>query len=189
MGEIIHGLPTLIIGFDYVNKHYPEFNILDIELEPNLYWTFKKTEKRDKHYDDLSWFVNKVYSDLTKNIKYVFVDPIQYSYKKTLKIIRKINSIDRLISFMGNNMIYMYGDGIIFGLDLKLMKYIGYDILKLKNKIKCKSIVFLYENEILIEYKKYIEEFGIQTKFLPYLYSIKNEQNDTISNIYFSRES
>jgi hypothetical protein len=69
------------------------------------------------------------------------------------------------------------------------MKYIGYDILKLKNKIKCKSIVFLYENEILIEYKKYIEEFGIQTKFLPYLYSIKNEQNDTISNIYFSRES
>ena len=49
MDEIIHGLPTLIIGFDYVNKNYPDFNILDIELEPNLYWTVKKTERRDKH--------------------------------------------------------------------------------------------------------------------------------------------
>ena len=34
--EIIDRLPTLIIGFDYVNKHYPDFNILDIELEPPL---------------------------------------------------------------------------------------------------------------------------------------------------------
>jgi hypothetical protein len=48
MDEIIHGLPTLIIGFDYVNKNYPDFNILDIELEPNLYWTVKKTERRDE---------------------------------------------------------------------------------------------------------------------------------------------
>ncbi len=25
MDEIIQGLPTLIVGFDYVNKNYPDF--------------------------------------------------------------------------------------------------------------------------------------------------------------------
>ncbi len=39
MDGIIHGLPTLIIGFDYVNEHYPNFDIFNNELEPNLYWT------------------------------------------------------------------------------------------------------------------------------------------------------
>lgn len=189
MDEIIHGLPTLIIGFDYVNKHYPDFNILDIELEPNLYWTVKKTERRDKHAEDLSWFINKVYNDLTKDIKYIFIDPLQYKSKSLLKIIRKLYSIKNLVTFVNDDMIYIYGDKFIFGVDLKLMSYIGFDKHKIKSKIKSKSPVFLEENEILIEYKNYIEELGYQIKFLPYLYSIRNEQNNTSSNLYISRES
>lgn len=189
MDEIIHGLPTLIVGFDYVNKHYPEFNILDIELEANLYWTFKRTERRDKHSEDLSWFINKVYNDLTKDIKYIFIDPLQYNSKSLWKIIRKLYSIKDLVTFVNGDMIYIYGDKFIFGIDLTLMSYIGYEKDKIKTKIKFKSPVFLEESDILIEYKNYIEELGYQIKFLPYLYSIKNEQNNTISNLYISRES
>lgn len=189
MDEIIHGLPTLIVGFDYVNKHYPDFNILDIELEPNLYWTVKKTERRDKHAEDLTWFINKVYNDLTKDIKYIFIDPIQYKSKSLWKIIRKLYSIKNLVTFVNGDMIYIYGDKFIFGVDLKLMSYIGIKKDKIKNKIKSKSPVFLEENDILIEYKNYIEELGFQIKFLPYLYSIRNEQNNTSSNFYISRES
>jgi hypothetical protein len=189
MDEIIHGLPTLIIGFDYVNKHYPDFNILDIELEPNLYWTVKKTERRDKHAEDLTWFINKVYNDLTKDIKYVFIDPIQYKSKSLWKIIRKLYSIKNLVTFVNGDMIYIYGDKFIFGVDLKLMSYIGIEKDKIKSKIKSKSPVFLEENDILIEYKNYIEELGYQIKFLPYLYSIRNEQNNTSSNFYIPRES
>ena len=189
MDEIIHGLPTLIIGFDYVNKHYPDFNILDIELEPNLYWTVKKTERRDKHAEDLTWFINKVYNDLTKDIKYIFVDPLQYNSKSLWKIIRKIYSIKNLVTFVNGDMLYIYGDKFIFGVDLKLMSYIGIKKDKIKHIIKSKSPVFLEENEILIEYKNYIEELGYQIKFLPYLYSIRNEQNNTVSNFYIPRES
>lgn len=189
MDEIIHGLPTLIIGFDYVNKHYPDFNILDIELEPNLYWTVKKTERRDKHAEDLTWFINKVYNDLTKDIKYIFIDPIQYKSKSLWKIIRKLYSIKNLVTFVNGDMIYIYGDKFIFGVDLKLMSYIGIEKDKIKSKIKSKSPVFLEENDILIEYKNYIEELGYQIKFLPYLYSIRNEQNNTSSNFYIPRES
>ena len=132
MDEIIHGLPTLIIGFDYVNKNYPDFNILDIELELNLYWTVKKTERRDKHVEDLTWFINKVYNDLTKDIKYIFVDPLQYNSKSLWKIIRKIYSIKDLVTFVNGDMLYIYGDKFIFGVDLKLMSYIGVK----KDKIK-----------------------------------------------------
>ena len=189
MDEIIHGLPTLIVGFDYVNKNYPDFNILDIELEPNLYWTVKKTERRDKHAEDLTWFINKVYNDLTKDIKYIFVDPLQYNSKSLWKIIKKIYSIKDLVTFVNGDMLYIYGDKFIFGVDLKLMSYIGIKKDKIKNKIKSKSSVFLEENDILIEYKNYIEELGYQIKFLPYLYSIRNEQNNIISNLYISRES
>lgn len=189
MDEIIHGLPTLIVGFDYVNKHYPDFNILDIELEPNLYWTVKKTERRDKHAEDLTWFINKVYNDLTKDIKYIFIDPIQYKSKSLWKIIRKLYSIKNLVTFVNGDMIYIYGDKFIFGVDLKLMSYIGIEKDKIKSKIKSKSPVFLEENDILIEYKNYIEELGYQIKFLPYLYSIRNEQNNTSSNFYIPRES
>ena len=39
--DLIDGLPTLIVGYDYVNKNYPDFDITNIELEPNVYWTFK----------------------------------------------------------------------------------------------------------------------------------------------------
>ena len=189
MDEIIHGLPTLIVGFDYVNKNYPDFNILDIELEPNLYWTVKKTERRDKHAEDLTWFINKVYNDLTKDIKYIFIDPLQYKSKSLWKIIRKLYSIDKLFTFVNGDMIYIYGDKFIFGIDLKLMSYIGYEKDKIKSKIKTKSPVFLEESDILIEYKNYINELGYEIKFLPYLYSIRNEENNTSSNIYIPRES
>ena len=189
MDEIIHGLPTLVIGFDYVNKHYPNFDIFNNEIEPNLYWTFKKTERRDKHEEDLIWFENKIYTDLTNKVNYFFVDPIQYNYNSLIKIVRKLNSIDKPISFINGKMVYIYGDGFIFGVDLELLHFIGLNSNKIKDKIKTKSIVFLEDSEILIEYRNYIEELGLQVKYLPFLYFIRNEQNDTISNLYFSRKS
>ena len=84
MDNIIHGLPTLILGFDYVNKHYPDFDVMERKLSDNLYWTVKRTEKRDKYEEDLSWFITKVLTDLISEISYVFVDPIQYN-PKTIK--------------------------------------------------------------------------------------------------------
>ena len=85
--DIIEGLPTLIVGYDYVNEHYPDFDITDICLGKDFYWTFRKTEKRDKYEQDLKWFITKVYVDLTNELSYIFVDPIQYKKKSLLKIL------------------------------------------------------------------------------------------------------
>lgn len=188
MDEIIHGLPTLIIGFDYVNEHYPDFNILDREISKDLYWTFKKTERRDKHEEDLIWFMVNSYNVLLQDISYVFIDPIQYSNKTMLKILRKLNKIKNLVSVQNDEMIYIYGEKIIFGVDLRLLEYMGYKKDRIKTLIKSNCVEFLEKNQILIEYKKYVEDLDIPVKYIPYLLSIKNEQNDTTSNIYISRE-
>jgi len=189
MDSIIHGLPTLILGFDYVNKHYPEFDVMDRKLGENLYWTVKRTEKRDKYEEDLSWFITKVLTDLISEISYVFVDPIQYNSRTIRKVIRKFHSMENKITYQNGQMLYIYAEKIIFGVDLKLLKYIGLDYNKIKQKLINKSSVFLTNDKILIEYKKTVEELDNQVRYIPYLFSITNEQNNTSSVIHIPRES
>jgi len=173
LDETTNGLPTLIVGYEYVNKHYPDFDISNFCLGPDLYWTFKRTERRDKFEEDLNRFIKKVYKNLTNDIVYIFVDPIQYKTKTLIKIVRKIYSLKNIISFVNGEMIYLYSGNFIFGIDLKLLKFMSFDIDKIKNKIKSISSDFLDDNKILIEYKKTVDALDNQVRYIPFLYSIK----------------
>jgi hypothetical protein len=185
MDNIIHGLPTLIIGIDLTESSYPDFDILDRCIEENIYWTFKKTEKRDKFNQDLDWFITKTYTDLINKVNYVFIDMIQYRKQTLIKIVRKIYSLQNIVTFIHNEMLYLYGDNIIFGLDLKLAKYMSMNVIKLKHKIKEISTDFLDSEEILIEYKNIVDILNGKIRIIPYLYSIRNGQNNVTSSIYF----
>jgi hypothetical protein len=189
VNEIIDGLPTLIIGYEIVDRLYPDFDITNIYIGENKYWTFKRTEKRDKYESDLKWFISKVYADLTNQLIYVFVDPIQYRGKTLIKIVKKIYSLRDPIAFLNEEMLYVYGDGFIFGIDLKLLAFMGVDTGKIKTRINTISSVFLSDIKILIEYKKNIEALENKVRYLPYLYSIRNGQNNTASLIHIPRES
>lgn len=172
--EIIVGLPTMIVGWEYVHKNYPKYDITDRKIENNLYWTFKITEKRDKHEADIKWFISKAYTNLISGINYIFVDPIQYKNKELIKIIKKIKSLSKPISYMDGNMIYIYGDGIIFGIDLKLLNYLSINTDKIKNKIK-KLSVFSLENGINTEkFLVQIEGLKNEKKYIPFLYSLNS---------------
>jgi hypothetical protein len=189
MDDIIHGLPTLIISFTYVDKNYPDFDVLQMKIQDNLYWTCTAIEGRDKHREDLFRFEYMVYKNLFEKVTYVFVDPIQYKSKALIKIIRKIYSLKNKITYIKDKMIYIYSGNFIFGIDLKLLEYIGLNTEKIKSKIISLSPVFLEHSDIFIEYKNIIEEFDNQIRFIPYLYYIKHEQNNPISGICISRES
>jgi len=187
--NIILGIPTLIVGFDLTESLYPDFDVLDICVKDNIYWTFKKIEKRDKFNEDLDWFITKVYSDLIKDVNYLFVDPILLKPKTLIKIVRKIYSIENIITYKYNDMLYIYGDKIVFGVDLKLFKFIGFDVKKLKDKINHISTDFLDDDDILIEYKNIVETLGNSVRYIPYLFSIRNGQKNTTSIFHISRES
>jgi hypothetical protein len=175
MDEIQHGLPTLIVGLDLADKLYPNFDITNICLAPNVYWTFKKTQKRDKHTEDLNFFINKVYTDMLKGVTYYFVDLIQNQTKTLKRVIKKIREFKHITTYIHKDMVYLYSDNLIFGIDLKLARYIGMDVDNLISKIKLISTVFLTNDEILIEYKKNLEEMEFQARYIPYLVSIINE--------------
>jgi hypothetical protein len=186
--EIQCGLPTLIVDFDYVNKTYPDFDITDSYLGDNLWWTFKKSQKRDKYAIDLENFVNTTYNNLLKGVPYFFVDLIQNQPKTLVRVIRKIYDFKEIYTYVNGDMMYVYGQNVVFGIDLRLAKYMGIDSNKIKNKIKEKSTVFLGDNEILIEYKNILLENENHTRYFPYLISIIHEQNNPISVIHIPRE-
>jgi hypothetical protein len=171
--DIIPGLPTLIIGWDNIKKKYPDYDIIDRKLGENLYWTFKKTEKRDFHEEDIYNFKLKVYNDLVNDVNYVFVDPIMQKKKIIKKIIKKISG-GELVTYMHDDMLYVYIDNIIFGIDLLLTDFLSLNRDKIIFKIKQKSKHFLDKNNIFIEYKYILENLDNQVKYIPYLYSIKN---------------
>jgi hypothetical protein len=158
-------------------------------LGPNLFWTFKRTEKRDKFEEDLTWFMAYSYQEFVKDLKYVFVDPIQYELFSIKKILKKMNSLKNPVSFSNGRMVYVYGDNYTFGIDLKLMKFVGINPDKIISKIKSKSSVFLDGDKIIIEYKKNVEALGNQVRYIPFLYTIRHEQKDTPSLIHISREN
>ena len=175
MDDIIQGLPTLVASWEYVKDNYTDYTIHDKQLHDGIYWTFAKIERRDDHFNDIERFITLSYQELIKDVTYVSIDPIQHKLKQIKKIIRKIKSFDNIISYKNLNMIYLYSDNIIFGVDLKLMQFIGLDVDKLENKIKQISNVFLDGSEILIEYKDCIERLNNSVKYIPYLHSINNE--------------
>ena len=171
--DIIVGLPTLVIGYDYVNKHYPNFDIGEILISDNVYWTFKRTEKRDKHSEDLNWFILKVYGDLLNKLSYIFVDPIQYKPKTLVKIIRKILNINNKIAYLSGSMVYIYGHEYVFGIDLKLLEFIGLDVDKIMTKIRLSCDILLTDDKVT-DLKHDFQIFPNVSKYIPYLFSLRN---------------
>lgn len=174
LGDIIQGLPTLIVGWDFIKKNYPDYDILDRKLSENLYWTFKKTEKRELYEEDLYNFKQNTYANLTKDIKYIFIDPIQLKRKEIKKILIKLRSAIKIISYEHENMIYLYTENLIFGIDLTLLEFIGIQSSKITDIVRKNTYVSLTKDSIFIEYKKRVENIDNQLKYIPFLYSIEN---------------
>lgn len=177
LDDIIEGIPTLIVGHSIVKENFGEdLNFVEREVD-GIFWTFTMDELKKHHIIDLDIFIEHCFQHSVENINYIFVDPIQYSRKKMKKIIDKIKSIDEPISYLSEkNMLYIFGENLIFGIDLKLIKYLGIDDNKIKSRAKSMSKAFLEGSEILIEYKNYLERLRNQTKYIPFLYSISKHE-------------
>lgn len=172
MDEIIHGLPTLIIGFDIAVKSYPNLDVILRKADENVYWTFKRTEKRDIFEEDMYNFIHLCYYSLVSDIAYYFIDPLSLSKRSIKKIIRKIKLFNNPIIYRNDDMVYIYGEKLIFGLDLSLLEFVGLKKERVLSKLSKINQVLLGDNQIFIEYKKRVENLDNQVKFIPYLYSI-----------------
>ncbi len=182
--ELIEGIPTLYVGFDYVDKHFPNFDITNKCLGGDKYWTFKRTEKRDYFEETLKWFMLKAYHLHVDKSFYIYVDPLNYKGKTLRKIIKKILSINGLVTYLIDDMVYLYGDNYLFGINLKVLKFVGVDVDKVKRKIKSITTVLLEGSDILIEYKNSISILNNKLRYIPLLYSIRNGKNNVTSFVH-----
>jgi len=173
--DIIPDVPTLVTSYEWLKDNYDDYDIYDKKLDDNLYWTFAKTERRDVFNKDVDEFITLANRELVEDIDYVFLDLIQFHPTTINKIIRKIFSIEDIISFKYKDMIYIYGDKLIFGIDLYLIKYMGFDENRVEMKIKNISKEFLEGDEIFILYKDNMERLNNSVKYIPFLCAMKNE--------------
>ena len=172
---VFKDLPTLIIGYDEICDLYGEenVNVLKRNVTKNVFWTFKRTTKRQLYDTDLESFIRHSYKKATSKLNYVDLDLIQFSNGKILKIVKHLLTLNDVISYESeNSVIYIYSNNITFGIDLNLVEYIGFDADKVRKRVKDKSIVYLEGEEILIEFQNHLERLDNDIKLIPFLYSI-----------------
>ena len=172
---IYNNLPTLIVGYEMAIGLYgvDNINVLKRNVNNKIFWTFRRTVERKIYEPDLEDFMRHAYKKAIEKINYVDLDVIQFKPKKLYKITKKLLQLKNLISYKNDNdVIYVYSDNLIFGIDLKLLNYVGINTEKVEKKIIEKSKVFLVGNEILIEYNNHLERLNHDYKYVPFLYSI-----------------
>tara|TARA_R110000796_G_scaffold40062_6_gene99411 strand:+ start:9564 stop:10175 length:612 start_codon:yes stop_codon:yes gene_type:complete len=172
---IYRDLPTLIIGYDFASELYGKdiLNPLNRAIDKNLFWTFDKKVKRVLFDSDIEDFIKYSYKNRIKHLSFVNVDFIQFNQIKLFKIVKKILVLNNPIAYHSDsNVVYIYGENIIFIIDLNLLKYLKSDVNNILKKIKEKSHVFLSGEEILIEYNNHLGRLDSDIKLLPFLYSI-----------------
>lgn len=170
--EIDKNLPTLIVGWSIVNKYYPNFDILNKELTKNVFWTFKKTERRDIFEEDLTRFISFSIKNLVKDTKYVFIDIIQYyTYSKIKKFIITITQSLKISTYIHKDMVYISADNLIFGIDLLQLRYMGINTDKIIKKLTKISKIIENNNN----YSSYLKELNNEMKYIPFLYNLENE--------------
>lgn len=174
MDNIIHGLPTLIVGWDIVKTIEPDADFIVRKLSHDIFWTFKKTERRDIFENDLYDFIHYSYNLLINNVEYKFIDLIQLNETELKNTFKTIKNNYNVIGYIHENMLYIYSENIVYGLDLKLVSYLDLNLNKILNKIKSYCLVFLDNDEILIEYKDIIDMLRNEVKYVPFLYSIEH---------------
>jgi hypothetical protein len=174
LDDIIVNKPTLIVGWDIVKTINPDVDFIDKKLSENIFWTFKKTERRDIFEDDLYNFTEYCYGLLVKDISYQFIDLIQLNDNELKNIFKLIKNSKNVIGYLYNQMLYIYAEKTIYGLDLNLLTYMGYSTINTLSKIKSYCSVFLDNKEILIEYKDVIDMLNNEVKYVPFLYFVEH---------------
>lgn len=169
-------LPTLIVGWEKTKEIYGDrVSILHKKIDDKTQWTFSTKERKVDYDKDIESFMSNCYSNIGKDINYVYIDIIHDSKKKIKKIIRKIYSLKnpKVYNHL-NRMIYIYGDNIVFGVDTEMLSYIGIDYNKILTKLSGIPNCLFIDEKIFNIYRGIINKINGKVRLIPYIYEIEN---------------
>ena len=165
-------LPTLIIGWENLKKMYGErVSILHKRMDTFTFWTFSSRERKSEYEVDLETFVNHCYNEFGEHLPYVYLDLLLGKRTINFRIIRKILSLNNPTTYISDtNMVYIYGENIIFGLDLNVVKLFEGKYEKIVNKLKNLENNTLVDLEIFNKCEDLILKLKNKKKYIPYIY-------------------
>lgn len=165
-------LPTLIIGWENTKKLLGEnVSILHKQIDNFTYWTFSTKERKSEYEIDLDSFISKCYNTFGEHLPYVYLDLLMGKRMVNFRIIRKILSLKNPITYISDsNMVYIYGENIIFGIDLNVVSLFEEKYEKILNKVKNLENNTLVDLEIFNKCKELIFKLKNKDKYIPYIY-------------------
>ena len=165
-------LPTLIVGWSKSKELFGnDISILHKKIERNLYWTFDGKERKSEFEEDIDSFKELCINNYGENIPYVYVDIIHSKLKIIKRILEKINNLKEKITYVSdNNMLYIYGENIIFGIDLNVLEYTSIKKEKVLTKLLSSPNTIFVDDEIFNKCKDIFYKVKHKTKLIPYIY-------------------
>jgi glutaredoxin 2 len=138
--------PILIVGWNNAKLHRGYKSILEKELAPGVFWTFKKSESRSDFEQDLKDFYQYVYNVILDNIDYYYINIISLGYNKLKKLYSIFNSKERKNIYISDNLIYTLYDGKVLGVSLDVLEYCGVKRDKVLSLLSSNPANKIYDN-------------------------------------------
>lgn len=173
LDDIIKDIPTLIIGFEEAKECIKDFNIIDKQYG-DIWWTFKKTERRCEYEEDVMKFYNYAILHEMEKTKYVYVDLINFSLNSIKKMIKFLGDKSRKYIFLTRNshFMFVYSEqyNTVFGISLELCEYLG---------VNKQKVLKLLRNQVYIHDTKFMGNdirrvIGSNTHYILPLYTYLN---------------
>ena len=148
-------------------------SILHKSINIRTYWTFNSKERKADFESDIESFKEFCYNSFGDNIPYVYLDILYGKKNINKKIIKKILTLVKPYIYLSdNNMVYIFGDNIIFGIDLNILDYFDGKKEKTLRVINNLNSAVLIDSEIFNKYRDFLYKIKNKNRLIPYI--IKN---------------
>lgn len=135
-------LPTLYVGWSNMRKTYPDNELLqnaDILkhkiITNELYWEFSFSESKSSHIKGVESFVNYVPEFYFKKYSYTDLDPVGFQLRDIQDLMDVIpKEIDSIYQYK-DEMIYLFVNNKITGINLKMYNFFKFDINNIIHKL------------------------------------------------------
>lgn len=169
---LISGIPTLVIGWDLVKVLYPSVNIINWQIDDDVYWTFGNREKRSVYEERCKKFNSIAIDKLIHSVEYKYFNILTTDNGQKEDFFEMLYNEGGVKIYLYNNMAYVYIPSklTVYGLFLNDISYIGKSVNKFLSDLhKKENIEFVDISETITQETKY--ELRNCNYIIPYLMS------------------
>ena len=108
--ELIDGIPTLSVGWEFTKSMYPDVNIIEWQINEDTYWTYGKREHRDRYEENIKKFRELATNRISKMIGYVFFSMLVTTDGDKHALFDMFKKSPTTI-YINNDMVYSFSEG------------------------------------------------------------------------------